>query len=106
MEYTRRQYEAARLPDCSWTEEKIRAALAARFPGDGPIELLDLLDAWIADKKLPRKTLVHAHMLAARVSGHAPRGAGNLLRDPRKSLQAFRDKVARKEAPASTGTEG
>lgn len=57
MMVTRRQIVEARHPRCGWSEDALAAAIEKRFPGGGDVDLVDLVDAWIADRSLSRKTL-------------------------------------------------
>lgn len=76
MEKTRRELLDARAPRCKWTEEELTAALAARFPGAGPIDMEALIESWLADGTLSFATVVQCAILARKVTGiraHRPR---------------------------------
>ena len=90
MMITRKQYcEEGRTPGCAWTEDAIAKALGDRFPGDDPIALEDVLQAWIDDARLPQRTLRHAYSMACRLLRKAPTGAWSPLTDPRELLRGL-----------------
>ncbi len=84
MMVTRQQFKDARSPECGWTEEKMLAAIDARFPGDRPVDLGALINSWLADSKLSRRTLTQCALLATRVSGVHVAGP---FRQPRAKLE-------------------
>ena len=90
---TRREILAQVNEDCSWSVEETRDAIAVRFPGTSDLDLVALLDAWRADKKLSWDTLGHCLVIATAVA--RKRGIKNLSaagafkflgQDPREKL--------------------
>ena len=73
MIVSRQQILEARNRKCSWTEAELAAAIEARFPGGGDLELADLIAAWVADRALPAATLRDCAWIAGKLAGQRPR---------------------------------
>jgi hypothetical protein len=70
MMVSRVAMEAARVPECSWTAQALADAIEARFPGGADVDLVALIDAWLADApNLPQATLSHAAFLVMALIG-------------------------------------
>ncbi len=91
---TRAQIEAARHPDCTWTTQALAAAIEARFPGGGDVELGALIAAWLADTSLAFGTLGECAILARKLAEEPFDGAARMR--PRQALKRIATAI---EAP-------
>ena len=87
MIVSRENIIAARHPKCSWDAAALSAAIEARFPGGGDIELADLIDAWLADPGLPSGTLIDCAIISSRLAGVRP---GRMVLRPATALARIR----------------
>lgn len=87
MMVSREEFEAARHPKCEWTADMLADAIEARFPGGRPVDLVELIDAWLADAALSTSTLSNCALLAARL---AKKSAGRPWLRPRTGLEEIK----------------
>lgn len=86
------------MPKCGWSEDQITAAIAKRFPGDGDVDLAELIRSWLDDRSLRGDTLYQCASLARKA---AKVQAGGARHNPRACLET----VLRKITVAPTETE-
>ena len=86
------------MPKCKWTADATEAAIAARFPGTGDIDVAELIQSWLDDRTLKGDTL---YQCASLIRKAAKVRAGGARINPRKCLQHILETIT---AP-STETE-
>ena len=104
MMVSRREILAQVETDCSWSVEETRDAIAARFPGTSDVDLVALVDAWAADRKLSADTLGHCLVLATAVAKKrgvmkltAPGAFKFLRQNPRAKLLKLKTAIEEQE---------
>lgn len=101
MKLSRAQLLAARMPKCKWSEDQITAAVGKRFPGDGDIDLAELIRSWLDDRSLRGDTLYQCASLA-RKAAKVPAYGARL--NPRKCLETVLKAITR--PPETENTNG